>query len=68
MLWKFRECRGKGISIQQLIMDHDTSGGNIVVESFPELQISNCENHSAKHNDLAKLKAVKCKVLNGRSF
>ena len=61
---------GKGFNIKQLIMDHDTSGGNIAVDSFPEVQISFCGNHSAKsfHNDLTKLKAVKCKVLNGRPF
>ena len=62
--------KGKGFNIKQLIMDHDTSGGNIAVDSFPEVQISYCGNHSAKsfHNDLTKLKAVKCKVLNGRPF
>ena len=62
--------KGKGFNIKQLIMDHDTSGSNIAVDSFPEVQVSYCGNHSAKsfHNDLTKLKAVKCKVLNRRPF
>lgn len=63
-------AKGKGFNIQQIVMDHDTSGGNVAVDSFPEVRISYCGNHSAKsfHNDLTKLKAIKCKVLYGGHF
>ena len=58
-------AKAKGFNIQQIVMDHDTSGGNIAVDSFPEVRITYCSNHTAKsfHNDLTKLKSVKCKVL-----
>ena len=62
--------KAKGFNIQQIIMDHDTSGGNIAVDSFPEVRITYCGNHTAKsfHNDLTKLKSIKCKVLYDRPF
>ena len=57
-------AKAKGFNIQQIVMDHDTSGGDVAVNSFPEVRISYCGNHTAKsfHNDLTKLKSVKCKV------
>ena len=58
-------AKATGFNIQQIVMDHDTSGGNIAVDSFPKVRITYCGNHTAKsfHNDLTKLKSVKCKVL-----
>ena len=65
-------AKEKGFNIQQIVMDHDTSGGNVAVDFFPKVQISYCGNHSAEslHNNPTKLKAIKCKVhtYNGRPF
>ena len=59
------DVKAKGFSIKQIIMDHDTSAGNIVCTSFPEVRITYCGNHTAKcfHNDLTKIKLIKCKVI-----
>lgn len=56
--------KAKGFKVEQLVMDHDTSGCNIACEVFPEIQITYCGNHSAKtfHKDLMNLKAIPCKV------
>ena len=57
-------AKAKKFNIQQIVMDHDTSGGDVAVNSFPEVRISYCGNHTAKsfHNDITKLKLVKYKV------
>ena len=49
-----KEVKAKGFIIQQLVMDHDTSGCNNACEVFPEIQITYCGNHLAKtfHKDL----------------
>ena len=58
------DVKAKGFQVQQLIMDHDTSGGNIACSVFPEVRITYCGNHTAKsfHRDLMKIKSVRCKV------
>ena len=58
------DVKAKGFTIEQIIMDHDTSAANIACTSFPEVRITYCGNHTAKsfHSDLAKIKSVKCKV------
>ena len=59
------DVKAKGFTIKQIIVGHDTSGANIACTSFPEACITYCGNHTAKafHNDLTKLKSVKCKVI-----
>ena len=56
------DVKANGIQIEQLVMDHDTSGSNIACDVFPEIQITYY--HSAKtfHKDLVNLKAIPCKV------
>ena len=58
------DVKAEGFSIKQIIMDHDTSGGNIACDVFPEVQIMYCGNHLAKifHQDLIKIKLIPCKV------
>ena len=58
------EVKAKGFEVNQIIMDHDTSGGNIACSVFPEVRITYCGNHTAKsfHHDLMKIKSVRCKV------
>ena len=62
------DVKANGFQVQQLIMNHDTSGGNIACSVFPELEvrITYCGNHSAKsfHCDLMKIKSIRCKVIN----
>lgn len=54
------DVKAKGFQVQQLIMDHDTSGGNIACSVFPEVRISYCGNHTAKSfRDLTKIKSVR---------
>ena len=59
------DVKARGFTIKQIIMDYDTSGANIACTSFPEVRITYCGNHTAKtfHNDLTKIKSVKCKVI-----
>ena len=59
------DVKARGFTIKQMIIDHDTSGANIVCTSFPEVRITYCGNHTAKafHSDLTKIKSVKCKVI-----
>ena len=58
------EVKAKGFEITQIIMDHDTKGGNIACTVFPEVTITYCENHTVKsfHHDLMKIKSIRCKV------
>lgn len=58
------EVKAKGLEVTQIIMDHDTSGGNIACGVFPEVTITYCGNHTAKsfHHDLMKIKPIRCKV------
>ena len=58
------DVKTQGFKVQQLIMDHDTSGANIACSVFPEVRITYCGNHTAKsfHRDLVKIKSVRCKV------
>ena len=60
------DVKASGFQVQQLIMDHDTSGGNIACSVFPEVRITYCGNHTAKsfHRDLMKIKLIRCKVIN----
>jgi len=62
------DVKAKRFIIKQIIMDHNTSGANIACTSFPEVRITYCGNHTAKsfHNDLTKIKSVKCKVIHFR--
>ena len=59
------DVKASGFTIKQMIIDHNTSGANIVCTSFPELCITYCGNHTAKafHSDLPKMKSVKGKVI-----
>ena len=58
------DVMAKGFKVSKVIMDHDTSGGNIACSVFPEVRIQYCGNHSAKtfHRDLVKIKSIPCKV------
>ena len=58
------DVKANGFKVEQLVMDHDTSGSNVACDVFPEIQITYCGNHSAKtfHKDLVNLKAIPCKV------
>ena len=58
------EVKAKGFEITQIIMDHDTKGGNIACTVFPEVTITYCGNHTVKsfHHDLMKIKSIRCKV------
>ena len=58
------DVKTQGFKVQQLIMDHDTSGANIACSVFPEVRITYCGNHTAKsfHRDFVKIKSVRCKV------
>ena len=42
------DVKAKGFQMQQLIIDHDTSGGNIACSVFPEVRITYCGNHTEK--------------------
>ena len=58
------DVKAKGFIINQIVMDHDTKGGNIACSVFPEVTITYCGNHTVKsfHHDLMKIKSVRCKV------
>jgi len=58
------DVKAKGFVVRQLIMDHNTSGGNIAGSVFPDVRIIYCGNHTAKtfHRDLMKIKSIPCKV------
>jgi len=58
------DVKDKHFNVSKIIMDHDTSGGNIANAVFPEVRIQYCGNHSAKtfHRDLVRIKSVPCKV------
>ena len=65
MLWAILEdVKAEGFKVAQIVMDHDTSGGNIACDVFPEVRITYCGNHTAKtfHQDLTKIKSIPCKV------
>ena len=57
------KVKDKGYSINQLVMDHDTSASAIVCSHFPDVHITYCGNHTAKsfHYELGKIKSLKCK-------
>ena len=59
------DVKAKRFTINQIIMDHDTSGANITCTSFSEVHTTYCGNHTvnAFHSDLTKLKSVKCKAI-----
>lgn len=42
------DVKTNGFKVEQLVMDHDTSGCNVACDVFPEIQITYCGNHSAK--------------------
>ena len=58
------DVKAEGFKVAQIVMDHDTSGGNIACDVFPEVRITYCGNHTAKtfHQDLTKIKSIPCKV------
>ena len=58
------DVMAKNFNVSKIIMDHDTSAGNIACSVFPEIRIQYCGNHSAKtfHRDLVKIKSILCKV------
>lgn len=58
------DVKDKQFNVSKIIMDHDTSGGNIANSVFPEVRIQYCGNHSAKtfHRDLVRIKSIPCKV------
>ena len=58
------EVKAKGFEVNQIIMDHNTSSGNIACSVFPEVRITYCSNYTPKsfpHN-LMNIKSVHCKV------
>ena len=57
------KVKDRGFTINQLVMDHDTSANAIVCSHFPDVHITYCGNHTAKsfHYELGKIKALKCK-------
>ena len=64
MLWEIlKDVKAEGLDITQIIMDHDTSGGNIACNVFSEIQIIYCGNHTAKifDQELVKIKSIPCK-------
>ena len=58
------EVKAKGFEVNQIIMDHDTSGGNIACSVFQEVRITYRGNHNAKsfHHDLMKIKLLQGKT------
>ena len=56
------DVKSKGFTIDQIIIDHDTSANTIVCCEFPDIHITYCGNHTAKsfHRDLSKIKSVQC--------
>ena len=57
------EVKSNDFTIDQIIMDHDTSANAIVCSQFPDTHITYCGNHTAKtfHSDLSKIRSIKCK-------
>ncbi|XP_070571302.1 uncharacterized protein [Ptychodera flava] len=55
--------KASGITISRLIADKDAALGNILVELFPEAEVTYCSNHVQKtlYGELANLSQVKCK-------
>ena len=43
-----KDVKANGLTIKQIIMDHDTSSTNIACTFFPEISITYCRNHTAK--------------------
>ena len=58
------DVKAGGFKVAQIVMDHDTLGGNIACDVFPEVWITYCGNHMAKtfDQDLTKIKSIPCKV------
>ena len=54
------EVKAKGFRVTQIIMDLDTSGGNIACSISPEVRITYCGNNTAKsfYHDLMKIKSL----------
>jgi len=50
------DMKEKEFTLLQIVMDHDTSAGNIVTDVFPEIRITYYGNHTAKtfHKDLVR--------------
>jgi len=57
------DVKSSGFIMDQIIMDHDSSGNGIVCGKFPDTHITYCGNHTAKmfHSDLSKIRSLKCK-------
>ena len=55
------KVKDKGYTINQLVMDHNTSANAIVCSHFPDVHITYCGNHTAKsfHYELGKIKSLK---------
>ena len=58
------DVKAEGFKVAQIVMDHDTPGGNIACDIFPKVRITYCGNHTARtlYPDLTKIKSIPCKV------
>ena len=56
------DVKSKGFTVDQIVIDHDTSANAIVCSEFPDIHITYCGNHTAKsfHRDLSKVKGMQC--------
>ena len=56
------DVKSKGFTMDQIVIDHDTSANAIVCGEFPAIHITYCGNHTAKsfHRDLSKIKSTQC--------
>ena len=52
------DVKSKGFTIDQIVIDYDTSANAIVCDEFYDIHITYCGNYTAKsfHRDLSKLK------------
>ena len=56
------DVKSKGFTIDQIVIDYDTSA-NAICGEFPDIHIlTYCGNHTAKsfHRDLSKIKSTQC--------
>ena len=58
------EVKEAGFSIAEVVTDKDSSMNAVYCRRLPEGTITYCSNHNAKtmHNNLQKIKALKCQV------
>ena len=57
-----RDVKSKGFTVDEIVIDHDTSANACVCSKFLDIHLTYCGNYTAKffHHNLSKVKGMQC--------